>query len=167
MATRRQFVTMLGATTLGVPLLIWFADRLAATPGTTGAKFPVTHTDGEWHARLTPAQYRVLRGHATERPFTSALNHEKRRGTFLCAGCEQPLFASDTKFESGTGWPSFWQPIHGAVGTTVDSSYFMVRTEVHCARCGGHLGHVFSDGPPPTGLRYCMNGAALTFAPDA
>ena len=115
--------------------------------------------------RLTPEQYRVLRQHGTERAGSSPLNKEHRAGTFVCAGCAQPLFSSETKFESGTGWPSFWAPIEGAVGTSEDRSFFMTRTEVHCSRCGGHLGHVFEDGPPPTGLRYCMNGAALTFEP--
>jgi methionine-R-sulfoxide reductase len=108
----------------------------------------------------------VLREHGTERAFTSPLNNEKHKGTFLCAGCGQPLFDSSTKFDSGTGWPSFWKPLDGAVGTSVDRSWFMTRTEVHCARCGGHIGHVFEDGPPPTGLRYCMNGVAMTFKPQ-
>lgn len=125
-----------------------------------------TLSDAEWQARLTPEQYKVLRKHATERAGTSPLNHEKRRGTFCCAGCGTALFASDTKFESGTGWPSFWQPLDGAVGTTTDRSWFMTRTEVHCARCEGHLGHVFEDGPDPTGLRYCMNGVAMVFTPE-
>ena len=128
--------------------------------------YPVAHSDAEWRQRLTPEQYRVLRGHGTERPGTSPLNMEKRSGMFACAGCGQPLFKSETKYESGTGWPSFYAPIEGAVGTTKDNSLFMTRTEVHCARCGGHLGHVFDDGPKPTGLRYCMNGVALTFTPD-
>jgi peptide-methionine (R)-S-oxide reductase len=114
---------------------------------------------------LSPEQYKVLRDHGTERAFTSPLNAEKRQGTFVCAGCGQPLFASDTKFESGTGWPSFFKPLDGAVGTTTDRSWFMVRTEVHCSRCGGHLGHVFPDGPRPTGERYCMNGVAMKFEP--
>ncbi len=122
-------------------------------------------TDAEWRKRLTPAQYDVLRKHGTERPGTSALLHEKRKGTFVCAGCANPLFASATKFESGTGWPSFYEPLPNAIGTTTDRSFFMTRTEVHCARCLGHLGHVFDDGPPPTGLRYCMNGVALKFEP--
>jgi len=120
----------------------------------------------DWRKTLTPEQFRVLREHGTERPGTSPLNVEKRSGTFQCAGCGQPLFGSDTKFESGTGWPSFWSPIDGAVQTTVDRSFGMARTEVHCARCGGHLGHVFPDGPAPTGLRYCMNGVALGFKPE-
>jgi peptide-methionine (R)-S-oxide reductase len=128
--------------------------------------FPADRPDAEWRRTLTPERYRVLREHATERPGSSPLNGEKRPGTFRCAGCGQPLFASNTKFESGTGWPSFWAPLEQAVGTTTDRSYFMTRTEVHCASCGGHLGHVFPDGPPPSGLRYCMNGAALRFDAD-
>jgi peptide-methionine (R)-S-oxide reductase len=122
-------------------------------------------TDADWRKRLTPAQYNVLRNHGTERPGSSSLNHEKRKGTFACAGCDLPLFASDAKFDSGTGWPSFYQPLPKAVGNTSDRSFFMTRTEVHCARCVGHLGHVFEDGPQPTGLRYCMNGVAMKFEP--
>ena len=125
--------------------------------------FKVTHTDEEWRRRLTPEQYAVLRGHGTEAPGSCALLREKRAGTFSCAGCGQPLFASTTKFESGTGWPSFDDPLEGAVETSVDRSYGMVRTEVHCAKCGSHLGHVFDDGPPPTHLRYCINGVAMNF----
>jgi peptide-methionine (R)-S-oxide reductase len=117
----------------------------------------------DWKARLTPAQFHVLREHGTEPPGSSPLNHEKRDGLFKCAGCGQPLFSAETKFESGTGWPSFWHPLEHAVDTTVDRSLFMARTEVHCAKCGGHLGHVFPDGPAPTGQRYCMNGVALEF----
>lgn len=122
-------------------------------------------TDDEWRGELSPEQFHVLRKHGTERPGSSPLNQEKRDGTFKCAGCGQPLFTADSKFESGTGWPSFWRPLEHAVETTTDSSLFMTRTEVHCARCGGHLGHVFPDGPAPTGLRYCMNGVALEFEP--
>ena len=122
-------------------------------------------TDDEWRGELSPEQFHVLRKHGTERPGSSPLNQEKRDGTFKCAGCGQPLFTADSKFESGTGWPSFWRPLEHAVETTTDSSLFMTRTEVHCAQCGGHLGHVFPDGPAPTGLRYCMNGVALDFEP--
>lgn len=125
--------------------------------------FPVMKTDEEWRRALTPEQYDVLRGHGTERPGSCALLGEKRAGTFSCAGCGNPLFRAERKFESGTGWPSFFAPLEGSVDTTVDRTHFMVRTEVHCARCGGHLGHVFEDGPPPTGLRYCINGVALSF----
>ena len=123
-------------------------------------------TDADWREALSAEQYRVLRKHGTERAGTSPLNAEKRPGTFVCAGCGQPLYTSDAKFESGTGWPSFWAPIDGAVETQSDRSWFMARTEVHCARCQGHLGHVFDDGPKPTGLRYCMNGVAMHFQPD-
>lgn len=130
--------------------------------GTTRA-FEIEKTDEEWRRHLTPEQYRVLRKHGTERARTSPLDKEYGAGTYACAGCGLPLFKADTKFDSGTGWPSFWTPIEGAVGTTTDRSWFMSRTEVHCRRCGGHLGHVFDDGPPPTGLRYCMNGVALVF----
>ena len=122
-------------------------------------------TDKEWYKRLTQAQYDVLRKHGTERAGSSPLNAEKRTGTFACAGCAQPLFSSDTRFESGTGWPSFYKPLPDAVGTKQDRAFFMTRTEVHCDRCLGHLGHVFEDGPPPTGLRYCMNGVAMKFEP--
>ncbi|MES2433614.1 MAG: peptide-methionine (R)-S-oxide reductase MsrB [Pseudomonadota bacterium] len=128
-----------------------------------GESFAVTHSDAEWRAMLTPAQYEVLRQQGTERAFTSPLLDEHRKGTFACAGCDLALYSSDTKFDSGTGWPSFWQPLKGAVGTSKDTSGFGTRTEVHCSRCGGHLGHVFNDGPQPTGLRYCMDGVALTF----
>jgi peptide-methionine (R)-S-oxide reductase len=124
-------------------------------------------TDDEWRGELTPEQFHVLRKHGTEPPGSSPLNHEKRDGTFKCAGCGQPLFTADTKFESGTGWPSFWRPLESAVGETADRSLFMTRTEVHCAQCGGHLGHVFPDGPRPTGERYCMNGVALKFEPGS
>jgi peptide-methionine (R)-S-oxide reductase len=129
-------------------------------------RFPVEKTDEEWRRILTPEQYAVLRRHGTERPGTCALLHEHRVGTFACVACDQPLFVADRKFESGTGWPSFVAPLDGAIETTTDRAYGMVRTEVHCSRCGGHLGHVFEDGPPPTGLRYCINGVALKFTPS-
>jgi peptide-methionine (R)-S-oxide reductase len=129
-------------------------------------KFPMQKTDAEWRQSLTPEQYRVLRQHGTERPHSSALDKEFRPGTFVCAGCGEPLFQTDTKFDAGCGWPSFSQPLEAqAVETSTDTSHFMVRTEVHCAKCGGHLGHVFPDGPAPTGQRYCMNGVSLDFKP--
>lgn len=129
--------------------------------------YPVTYSDAEWRQRLSPEQYQVMRGHGTERPGSCALNYEKRDGVFSCAGCDQELFASTRKFESGTGWPSFNDPVEGSVETTVDRTYGMIRTEVHCSRCGSHLGHVFEDGPPPTHLRYCINGVAMNFRPTA
>jgi peptide-methionine (R)-S-oxide reductase len=133
----------------------------------TAETFPVHYSDAEWRQRLTPEQYHVLRQHGTERPGSCALLTEKRPGTFVCVGCGQPLFETGTKFESGTGWPSFYNPIPGATATSEDTTYGMRRTEVHCARCGGHLGHVFPDGPPPTGQRYCINGVATNFEPKA
>jgi peptide-methionine (R)-S-oxide reductase len=127
---------------------------------------PTATTDGDWQERLTPEQYRVLRCHGTERAGTSPLNEEKRAGMFKCTGCGQPLFASDAKFDSGTGWPSFCAPVgEAAVATSADDSWLVTRTEVHCSSCGGHLGHVFEDGPQPTGLRYCINGVSLAFEP--
>lgn len=133
--------------------------------GGTQDEDKVVRSDAEWRRLLTPEQYQVLRRHGTERAGSSPLNKEHRAGTYRCAGCGQPLFSSDTKFDSGTSWPSFWAPIEGAIETSTDRSFLMVRTEVHCRRCGGHLGHVFDDGPAPTGQRYCMNGAALRFEP--
>ena len=127
--------------------------------------FEVKKPDEQWRCDLSPEQYRVLREHGTERAGSSPLNSEHRAGTFRCAGCGQPLFESTTKYDSGTGWPSFWAPIEGAVATSVDRKLFAPRTEVHCSRCGGHLGHAFEDGPRPTGVRYCMNGLAMTFEP--
>ena len=159
MLTRRHAIWA-GAAGLAVAAL-----RLARPHAASAATHPyeVTHTDEEWHKLLTPAQYDVLREEGTERPFTSALLDEHRAGTFSCAGCDLPLFSSETKYESGTGWPSFYQPLDNAVGKREDRTLGMMRSEIHCRRCGGHLGHVFPDGPKPTGLRYCMNGVALKF----
>jgi peptide-methionine (R)-S-oxide reductase len=139
----------------------------SGAPANAVETYEVTHTDAQWRELLTPGQYAVLRKAGTERPFSSALNHEKRAGTFSCAGCDLPLFSSQAKFDSGTGWPSFWKPLDNAVAQSSDTSWGMTRDEVHCRRCGGHLGHVFDDGPPPTGLRYCMNGIAMNFTPQA
>jgi len=158
---RRTLLLGAGGALAAVLALRWTSDTDAAPAKT----FEIAKSDDEWRAQLTPAAYNVLRKHGTERPGSSPLNHEKRKGTFACAGCDLPLFSSDTKYESGTGWPSFWQPLPDAVGTSTDRSLLMTRTEVHCRRCGGHLGHVFDDGPKPTGKRYCMNGIALKFMP--
>ncbi len=140
---------------------------LLRSPAEAAGTFEVTRTDEEWRRLLTPAQYDVLRKHGTERAGSSPLDREKRTGTFLCAGCDLDVFGSADKFDSGTGWPSFTRPIEGAVATSEDRGWFMTRTEVHCRRCGGHLGHVFDDGPNPTGLRYCMNGVAMAFTASA
>ena len=164
---RRQFLTI-AAVAIGLaPVIAWLERSQGATPSDTSThRFPIERTDDAWRQTLTPEEYRVLRGHATERPFTSPLNGEKRPGTFSCAGCGLALFSSRNKFESGTGWPSFWAVLPGGVGTSVDRTLLMVRTEVHCAQCGGHLGHLFPDGPRPTGHRYCINGVALRFATE-
>ena len=167
--TRRELIGM--ASVGAVAGAIGGYNLLAGKPAASGAastaptNFPVRHTDAEWRTRLSPASYRVLRQADTEPPFSSPLLGEHRQGTFVCAGCDNQLFASTTKFDSHTGWPSFWKPLEGAVVTREDRSLGTVRTEVLCADCGGHLGHVFDDGPPPTGLRYCMNGLALAFRP--
>jgi len=138
---------------------------LFTAPAVAAESFEVTLTETEWRARLDDLAFRVLREEATERPHTSSMNNETRVGTYHCAGCDLPAFSSATKYDSGTGWPSFWEPLPNAIGTRKDISLLGRRTEVHCRRCGGHFGHVFKDGPKPTGLRYCMNGAALTFRP--
>ena len=146
---------------LGFAALRWLRGEVAQA----AEKFEIEKTDAEWRAQLTPQQYEILRKEGTERPWTSPLLNEHRKGTFACAGCELPLFSSETKFESGTGWPSFFKPLENAVATREDRTFGMKRVEVHCRRCGGHLGHVFDDGPKPTGLRYCMDGYALNFRP--
>ncbi len=156
---RREALRTLMMAGIATPLV--FGCR--AAPAATPEKFGVTFTDAQWKAKLTPAAYQVLRHEDTERPFSSPLNGEHRTGTFSCAGCALPVYSSKTKFESGTGWPSFWAPLPNAVRMRRDSTLGFSRTEVHCRRCGGHLGHVFDDGPKPTGKRYCMNGVAMTF----
>jgi peptide-methionine (R)-S-oxide reductase len=161
MITRRRLIAGGVAAAAAAFSAPWWRTTAAGAATT----FEVTHSDAEWRKLLTADQYAVLRHEATERPFSSPLDHESRRGTFACAGCDLALFSSTTKFDSRTGWPSFWAPLEKAVGTTPDTTLGMVRTAVHCRRCGGHLGHVFDDGPKPTGLRYCMNGVALIFKP--
>ncbi|HAZ47686.1 MAG TPA: peptide-methionine (R)-S-oxide reductase [Cyanobacteria bacterium UBA11369] len=141
--------------------LPWRSEVMA----TAKNEFEIQKTEAEWRKILTPEQFNVLRQHGTERAGTSPLDKEYRQGTFVCSGCDLPLFSSETKYNSGTGWPSFYAPIEGAIGTSVDRSFFMTRIEVHCSRCGGHLGHVFNDGPAPTGQRFCMNGVSLKFIP--
>jgi peptide-methionine (R)-S-oxide reductase len=154
--SKRKFLSLASS---GAAVLVFGCGKSAAAK----TRYAVTYSDAEWKKRLSPAAYRVLRREDTERPYTSTLNKEKRKGTFVCAACNQRLFASATKFESGTGWPSFYAPLAGGIGTKTDYKIGVPRTEVHCARCGGHLGHVFNDGPKPTGKRYCMNGVAMKF----
>jgi peptide-methionine (R)-S-oxide reductase len=158
---RRSLLTLAGLGAAGVAL--WGCRAAPAAAATE--KFPVQMPDAAWKAKLGPAAYDVLRHEGTERPFSSPLNAEHRAGIFACRGCGQRAFSSSTKFESGTGWPSFWAALPRAVASRVDGSMMMERTEIHCTRCGGHLGHVFDDGPKPTGKRYCMNGVAMTFSP--
>lgn len=158
---RRSFLAT-SAALLGTAAI---APRLSGRGQAAEGPFEISLSEAEWRARLTPAQFKVLRKEGTERPFTSPLNDEKRAGMFHCAGCDLPLYSSETKYDSGTGWPSFWEPLEGAIGTKADRKLIYLRTEVHCRRCGGHLGHVFNDGPPPTGKRHCLNGVALTFRP--
>jgi peptide-methionine (R)-S-oxide reductase len=159
-----RFLLLAGA---GAAALLVGLRWLQGTDVEAAASFEIQKSDNEWRRILTKAQYEVLRLHRTEAPGSSPLNHESRKGTFACAGCDLPLFASETKYDSKTGWPSFYRPLPDAIGTAADYSLLLPRTEVHCRRCGGHLGHVFEDGPPPTGLRYCINGVALKFIPDA
>ena len=171
MFSRRQFLVAgggLGIAALAIGALPKFTAGSALISLASAAEaFEVTHSDSEWHALLSDEQYDILREEGTERAYSSALNNEHRDGTFTCAGCDLALFSSATKFDSRTGWPSFWTPLDKAVATRQDRSFGVLREEVHCRRCGGHLGHVFDDGPKPTGLRYCMNGLAMKFQPTA
>ena len=171
MFSRRQFLVAsggLGAAALVIGVLPKFSASVALIDEARAMEvFEVTHSDSEWRALLSAEQYEILREEGTERAYSSLLNNEHRKGIFACAGCDLPLFSSDTKFDSRTGWPSFWAPLDNAVATRQDRSFGVLREEVHCRRCGGHLGHVFEDGPKPTGLRYCMNGLALKFEPQA
>ncbi|HWK32103.1 MAG TPA: peptide-methionine (R)-S-oxide reductase MsrB [Hyphomicrobium sp.] len=166
MLTRRAFtLSSFAVAAAGWPIASLRADEEAVSISDPKSEYEIEHTPEEWHRILTPEQFNVLREHGTERAGSSPLDKNYAAGTYLCAGCELPLFSSETKFNSGTGWPSFYRPLPNAVGDSADKSYFMTRTEIHCRRCGGHLGHVFKDGPPPTGLRFCMNGVALKFVP--
>jgi len=167
MALSRRSILLGGAAVAAIAASSMVLRRMPSDATAVEGTFEVTKTDEEWKAQLDDAAYRVLRHEDTEYPFTSPLNDEHRPGTFSCKGCDLPLFDASTKFDSGTGWPSFYQPLENAVGESTDYKIGYARTEVHCRRCGGHLGHVFPDGPPPTGLRYCMNGVALTFTPAA
>lgn len=158
--TSRRFFLISGVAVAAAAAFRGFRPEASAAE-----TFEVTKTDAEWKALLTSEQYQILRHEDTERPFTSALNTEKRKGTFHCAGCDLPVYSSEAKYDSGTGWPSFWESLPNAVGKREDTSLFMTRTECHCSRCGGHLGHIFDDGPQPTGMRHCINGMAMTFTP--
>ncbi|RJX74166.1 peptide-methionine (R)-S-oxide reductase MsrB [Pseudomonas sp. LS-2] len=171
MLSRRQFMVLsssAGVAAIALGVLPKFADGQTLTPQDSPiGSFEVSHSDAEWHTLLSDEQFQVLRREATERPYSSPLNDEHRSGTFACAGCQLQLFSSSTKFDSHTGWPSFWAPLDNATAIRTDTSFGVLRKEVHCRRCGGHLGHVFTDGPKPTGLRYCMNGLAMSFAEQA
>jgi peptide-methionine (R)-S-oxide reductase len=168
MLSRRQFIVLSGSAGVAVialGVLPKFADGQSMTPQDAPiGTFEVSHSEAQWHTLLNDEQFQVLRREATERPYSSPLNDEHRSGTFACAGCQLHLFSSSTKFDSHTGWPSFWVPLDNATAIRTDTSFGVLRKEVHCRRCGGHLGHVFTDGPKPTGLRYCMNGVAMTFS---
>jgi len=164
---RRRDILLAGASGVAILAALRFGLMTPTPPAMADETFEVSHTDAEWRKLLTAEQYKVLRQSGTEAPFSSPLDFERRAGTYDCAGCALPLYSSATKYDSHTGWPSFWKPLDNAVGTISDRSFGMTRTAVHCRRCGGHLGHVFDDGPDPTGLRYCMNGVAMTFAPKA
>lgn len=161
---KRDFLRV-SAGLFSAAFLALFLARSKTAMASPKGTFEITKTEEEWRKILTPEQFNVLRKHGTERAYTSPLDKEYGEGTYACAGCDLPLFSSETKFNSGTGWPSFYAPLEGAIETSLDRSLFMTRIEVHCRRCGGHLGHVFDDGPPPTGKRYCMNGVALKFIP--
>jgi peptide-methionine (R)-S-oxide reductase len=171
MLSRRQFMVLsssAGVAAIALGVLPKFADGQTMTPQDSPiGTFEVSHSDAQWHTLLSDEQFQVLRREATERPYSSPLNDEHRSGTFACAGCQLQLFSSTTKFDSHTGWPSFWAPLDNATAIRTDTSFGVLRKEVHCRRCGGHLGHVFTDGPKPTGLRYCMNGLAMSFAEQA
>ncbi len=164
---RREFLLgSAGALTVaGGAATLWMARTTSPAAAAAEGNFEITKTEEEWRAILTPAQYAVLREEDTERAFSSPLDKEKRAGVFTCAGCDLPLYSSAAKYDSGTGWPSFWEALPNAIGVREDRSFFMVRTECHCRRCGGHLGHIFDDGPPPTGKRHCINGVSLNFKP--
>jgi peptide-methionine (R)-S-oxide reductase len=165
----RRDILFGGAAALAVAAVggSWLGRRFMPDANASEGNFEVTKTEAEWRAILSPEQFAVLREESTERPFTSPLNKEKRAGVFHCAGCDLAVYDSKTKYDSGTGWPSFWDAVSGNVGTKSDNTLFMTRTECHCRRCGGHFGHIFDDGPQPTGMRHCINGLALTFKPVA